>query len=81
MKICIFVFLYFPVPHVFILSKLVCISPVAILAGHTADIRNSVNYMADSESAQTYGPPDCREQHVINQTLVLEDIVLALSSV
>lgn len=36
--------------------------------------------MADSESAQTYGPPEWMEQHVINQALVLKDIVLALSS-
>lgn len=40
----------------------------------------SVSWMADSESAQTYGPPEWMEQHVINQALVLKDIVLALTS-
>lgn len=37
--------------------------------------------MADNESAQTYGPPECMAQHVINQALVLKDVALALSSV
>ena len=41
----------------------------------------SVSNMADSESAQTYGPPEWMAQHVINQALGLKDIVLALGSV
>lgn len=39
-----------------------------------------MNYMADNESAQIYGPLEWMKQHVINQDLVLKDIVLALSS-
>ncbi len=67
---------------VFMLSKLVCIPPAAILAWTRSwYMWKSVSYMADSESAQTYGPPEWTEQHVINQPLVLKDVVLALSSV
>lgn len=81
MKICISSPFPSFLPRVFMLSKLICTSPVAILARtHGWYMWKSVSYMADSESAQTYGPPEWTEQHVINQPLVLKDIVLALCS-